>query len=125
MHPPNAIVSTSAAVIPDSQLVVDEVARGEGLSLAQLAKRLPAARGGGSATGSALWRWAIHGKRAPDGRTVRLGICRIGCRTISTEGALRRFLLDLQPPPAAAEPPPGLQTGRQATRARRQSGGAM
>ena len=71
-------VSLQASQVSDSELVVEEVARGEGLSLAQLAKRLPAARGGGTATASALWRWAIQGKRSPDGRTVKLGVCRIG-----------------------------------------------
>lgn len=108
-------VSPASSQVTDSPIVLDEVVtHRQGKTLAQLAKHLPATRGGGTASASCLWRWATAGKTTPDGRLVKLEVVRLGCRLISTPQALKRFLLALQPRPVVAftpgSPPQGEPT---------------
>jgi hypothetical protein len=39
-----------------------------------------------------LWRWARRGVALRGGGRVHLEVCRAGCRTLTSEQALRRFL---------------------------------
>ncbi len=78
-----------------------EIAAGDGLSLAQAARRLPG-RGGKGTAPTTLFRWAASGVRAPDGRLVKLEACRIGRRMVTTAGAVARFLSATNDDPAAA-----------------------
>jgi hypothetical protein len=101
----NPTIEQAPAV--DSPEVVREIVAGEGLSLSQAARLLPHGRGDAPTSPSALWRWARHGVRGPDGSNVRLEVARVGCRTFTSRSALARFLSRLNPTQPAPTPASG------------------
>jgi hypothetical protein len=78
--------------------VFEEIARGEGQTLHQLAKLFPPARRGRPVSLSCILRWVLDGTRTPDGRTVRLEAARCSGRWLSTPAAIQRFLAAQTPP---------------------------
>lgn len=85
--------------------VIAEVLAGDGLSLAEAARLVPAFRPGKPTHASTVWRWAAKGVRLPDGQLVKLEVVRLGGRQMTTRGALARFI-GAQTPPADADPGP-------------------
>lgn len=85
----------------------DEVARGEGLSFAGAAALFPPLREGRPVHPSFIGRWAWHGVKTDDGRTVKLEAVRCGVRWLTARAAVARFIRDQQAPaevvPAAAD----------------------
>lgn len=67
------------------------------ISLAQAAKVFPPARSGRPVSASCLWRWAKEGVRIPSGRRVHLEALLIVSRFVTSEQAVRRFILAIQP----------------------------
>lgn len=67
------------------------------ISLAQAAKLFPPGRGGGPVSPSCLWRWTKEGVRIPDGRRIHLEALRIVSRFVTSEQAVRRFIVAIQP----------------------------
>jgi hypothetical protein len=100
-----------------------QVAQGQGLALAQAAKRLPPSRSGRPVSADTIARWIQVGLRAPDGRRVRLHAVRLGGRWVVTEDAIKEFLeqLTLTRPEAeeAVAPAPGPPSARAARPGRR------
>jgi hypothetical protein len=94
-----------------TDVLLREVMAGHARSLAQVAKLVPAGRGGRPTSPTTVWRWSRAGVKTADGRTVRLETMRIGGRYVTTEQALRRFLAAQQDAPATPA-----QTAPQATR---------
>jgi hypothetical protein len=90
----------------DSPSVLSEIVAGQGIALSAAARRLPPTRQGRPVATTTLWRWACHGARSPDGRLVKLEIARAGCRWLTSESALLRFLAALQPLAAGTEAAP-------------------
>ena len=92
----------------DTSPVMTEVLGGQGKSLAQALRGVPAARGADRLSPSTGSRWASQGVRLPDGRRVKLEAVRIGSRLLTTDAAVARFLAALNGDPpattAAAEP---------------------
>jgi hypothetical protein len=90
--------------------VIDESLGGDGLSLAEAARLVPAFRPGKPTNASTVWRWSAKGVRLPDGRRTRLETCRIGGRKMTSRAALGRFiqaqtrLADMEPSPVSAPP---------------------
>ncbi len=84
--------------------LLQEIEAGEGLTLAQAAKRLPCTRLGKPVTIGCVWRWVLDGARLPDGQRVRLEACRLAGKWITSPGAIRRFIL-AQTPDVTAERP--------------------
>lgn len=80
-----------------SDLLLDEIDKGEGETLAQLAKRVPRTRQGKPVTLSCILRWVLDGARGPDGRRIKLEAVRLAGRWVSSPGALRRFILEQTP----------------------------
>jgi hypothetical protein len=85
------------------------------LSLAQVANRLPPNRGDRPVSLSCVLRWILSGVRTPHGR-IRLEGIRLGCRWLTSEEALARFVA-AQTPEFADRP----QLPRTATSRRRAS----
>lgn len=82
------------------------------LTLSQAAARYPGHRGAERLHPATLTRWILKGARAVDGRRVKLEAVRLGCRWLTSEGALRRFA-DALGVPAADDAPAGTPTARQ------------
>jgi hypothetical protein len=86
--------------------VVREVVAGLGLTFAQAARTIPPGRRGKTTAPSTFWRWAKKGVLVA-GRAVKLEVCRVGCRWMTSRPALERFFAALsQLDGAAAEAPP-------------------
>ncbi len=85
--------------------VIAEVLAGDGLSLAEAARVVPAFRPGKPTHAATLWRWAAKGVRLDNGTIVRLETCRIGGRQMTSRAALGRFIA-AQTPPADTDPKP-------------------
>jgi hypothetical protein len=74
-----------------SDQLLDEIARGLGVTLNQVRPILPSARKGKPATRSRLVRWILDGVTAPDGRRVRLEAVRLAGKWVTTPQAIARF----------------------------------
>lgn len=57
--------------------LLEEIAAGEGLTLAQLARLMPSSRKGRPVSLSCMVRWVIDGIKLPTGDRVRLEACRL------------------------------------------------
>ena len=66
------------------------------ISLSQAANLFPPARLGRPVTGSCVWRWFKEGVRTTDGRRIHLETLRIVSRYVTSEAAVRRFILAQQ-----------------------------
>lgn len=79
------------------------------LTLHDAAQLLPSNRVGKRVNFSTIWRWALKGIRAIDGRLVKLEAARVGGRWLTSKEAIERFSEALTPtnddaqirPPAA------------------------
>lgn len=78
-----------------TDILTAEIAAGGGLSLAQAARLIPPTRGGRPTHSSCVYRWCTAGTIGTDGQRHRLEAARCGCRTLTTDGALRRYLAAL------------------------------
>lgn len=91
------------------------------ISLSQAAKLFPPARRGRPVSASCVWRWFKEGVRTTDGRRVHLEALRVVNRYVTSENAVRRFILAQQPGSTMGVPagpmPPGLRTPGQRARA--------
>src|SRR5207248_1081375 len=85
---PRGTIMKSATNSP----VIAEILAGDGLSLAEAARVVPAFRSGKPTHTATLWRWAAKGVRLRDGTVVRLETCRIGGRQMTSRAALGRFI---------------------------------
>jgi hypothetical protein len=99
-----------------NELLLEEIDRGEGMPLSQLAQRVPRVRLGKPVSLSCVLRWVLDGAKVQgqNGRRVKLEAVRLGGKWISTPGALRRFILAQTP---GDQPPPTMRTAGQRTRA--------
>jgi hypothetical protein len=100
---------------PDDAIpqVLTEIQAGDGLSLSAAGHLYPAHRGSGTIAPSTVWRWARKGAKSADGRVIRLEVCRIGGRWLTSRGALVRFVNALShtgDSPATATSPPATRT---------------
>jgi hypothetical protein len=85
------------------------------LGLKDAAKLVPSARQGRPVSFACLWRWVLHGAKAPDGERVRLEAVRLGGRWVTSREALQRFAERLTPQAQDQPAPP--RTPRQRRRA--------
>jgi hypothetical protein len=76
------------------------------ISLCQAAKLFPPARRGRPVSASCVWRWFREGVRATDGRRIHLETLRVVNRYVTSEEAVRRFILAQQPESGACSPEP-------------------
>ena len=83
--------------LPDRDQLYQEIAAGNGLGLAEAARRLPPSRRGQPVSTATMTRWIVRGLIGPDGKQVYLAAARAGGRWVTTEAALRRFLAALTP----------------------------
>ena len=74
------------------------------LTLHDAAQLLPSNRVGKRVNFATVWRWALKGIRAIDGRLVRLEASRVGGRWLTSREALERFAAALTPSADAAPP---------------------
>jgi hypothetical protein len=119
-------VADAVSSDPPVPQVLSEIQAGDGLSLSAAGRLFPAHRGNGTVDPSTVWRWARKGSKAPDGRLVRLEVCRVGGRWLTSRSALARFISALsaaagsasnQPtPPAARTPTTRRKSSEHATR---------
>ena len=65
------------------------------ISFAKAARRLPKVRGEKHLAPSTLYRWAMKGRRARDGKIIRLQTIRIGGTNCTSMEALERFFARL------------------------------
>jgi hypothetical protein len=75
-----------------SDLLADEIARGQGLPLAKAAKRFPPYRQGKEVTLSCLVRWVTSGVITPDGSRIKLEAARCAGRWLTSERAIADFV---------------------------------
>jgi hypothetical protein len=91
------------------------------ISLRQAASLFPPARQSQPVSASCVWRWFKQGVRTADGRRVHLEVLRVVNRYVTSEPAVRRFILAQQPGSAAgvpaAPPQPGPRTPGQRAKA--------
>ncbi|MSR55154.1 MAG: DUF1580 domain-containing protein [Gemmataceae bacterium] len=66
------------------------------LSLSQAAKLIPSARNGRPVSASCLWRWFKEGVLTPEGHRIHLETLRVVNRFVTSEPAVRRFILAQQ-----------------------------
>jgi hypothetical protein len=92
-----------------SDILLEEIERGEGETLSSIARRVPKTRRNRPVSMSCVFRWVLNGTRGPNGERVRLEAVRLAGKWISSPGALRRFIL-AQTPRLDSEPPPASQT---------------
>jgi len=71
--------------------------REQWISLSQAAKLFPPARRGRPVSASCVWRWFKEGVRTQGGRRVHLEALRVVNRYVTSEQAVRRFILAQQP----------------------------
>lgn len=76
------------------------------ISLSQAAMLFPPARRGRPVSASCVWRWFKEGVRTADGRRVHLEALRVVNRYVTSQEAVRRFILAQQPGSAAGTPEP-------------------
>jgi hypothetical protein len=102
--------------------IFEEIARGQGQTLNQLARLFPPARRGKPVSLSCILRWVINGIRLPDGSVVRLEAARCSGRWLSSPAAIQRFLAAQTPslPPVGTPPRTPRQRSRADERARRE-----
>jgi Protein of unknown function (DUF1580) len=81
-----------------------QLVRESWISLSQAAKLFPPARRGRPVSASCVWRWFKEGVRTADGRRVHLEALRVVNRYVTSEEAVRRFILAQQPGSAAGSP---------------------
>jgi hypothetical protein len=74
--------------VADCPTVAAEILAGDGLTLAQAARRLPGRQG--KLSPSTFFLWATTGVLV-NGQRVRLEVARIGCRWLTSQQALARF----------------------------------
>lgn len=104
--------------MPD--LLLQEIAAGEGLTLNQLARLMPSSRRGKPVSLSCMVRWVVDGVKLPTGDRVRLEACRLGGRWLSSLAALQRFITAQTPQPGQPPlPRPDRQRNAAAARAAR------
>lgn len=82
-----------------SQQLLQEISAGHGLSLTQLARRLPSSRRGRPVSLSCVLRWILDGARDNSGQRIRLEAARLAGKWISTPQALARFMAAQTPAP--------------------------
>ena len=68
------------------------------ITLSQAASRYPGHRGARRLHPATLTRWILRGVLALDGGRIRLEAIRVGCRWLTSEGALARFATALGTP---------------------------
>ena len=88
-------------------LLTGEIAKGDGIGVADAAGRFPPARSGRPCHPATVTRWIIKGSRSGDGRVVRLEGKRVGGRWVTSEKAIGRFIDRLQAPADATDVPVG------------------
>jgi hypothetical protein len=89
---------------PDFMLV-----RERWISLSQAAKLFPPARRGRPVSASCVWRWFREGVRTADGRRVHLEALRVVNRYVTSDEAVRRFILAQQPGSLAGTSEPAVR----------------
>ena len=67
------------------------------LTLHDAARLLPSNRAGKRVNFSTIWRWALKGVHATDGRLVKLEAARVGGRWLTSKEAIERFSAALTP----------------------------
>jgi len=72
--------------------ILEEIVAGEGITLSQAASILPAHRGGGRTSPSAIWRAIKTGCKSPTGEIVKLAAARFGSRYLTSRGAIQRYM---------------------------------
>lgn len=92
--------------------ILSEVEAGEGISLSQAAKQIPGPTGKGLDP-STCFRWTTTGARSATGERVKLEALRVGGRILTTQAAVRRFLLALTHGTTAPTPAPRSPATRQ------------
>lgn len=75
------------------------------LTIADVCKRIPAARGARRLAPSTVTRWILQGSRARDGRRIRLLAIRAGSRWLIRPGDLDAFFASLAADPDVPPPP--------------------
>jgi len=96
-----------------SDLLLEELAAGEGESLTRAARRFPSTRRSRPVTIGCLLRWVTPGVRLPSGDRVRLEAARCSGRWLTTPGAIRRFIAAQTPDLSSTPPVPRTATRRQ------------
>jgi hypothetical protein len=87
----------------DNPDVITEVVAGQGITLSQAARIIPPYESGRRLNPATVWRWSRGGVKLADGTRVRLEVCRVGCRWLTSRAAVARFLAAQNAP--AASPP--------------------
>lgn len=80
-----------------SEMFLQEISRGEGLSLREICKIIPSSRSRKPATLSRILRWILIGCGGPNGKRIRLEALKSPSGWISTPAAVTRFFLKLTP----------------------------
>jgi hypothetical protein len=74
------------------------------LSLPAAARLFPGHRGGAAVNPSTVFRWVTKGVRVAGGQLVRLEAVRVGCRWLTSRGAVSRFVAHLTATTPAGAP---------------------
>ena len=72
--------------------LLEELAAGQGIGMAEAASALPAGRSGKTVCRACVWRWATRGIHLANGRVLKLESARVGNRPITSRAAIRRFI---------------------------------
>jgi hypothetical protein len=92
-----------------TEKLLDEINAGEGLTLAQLAKRCPRTRKNRPVSLGCVLRWVLDGAAGPDGNKVKLEAARLAGKWVTTARAFARFVAGQTP---TAEPEPFRTTAK-------------
>jgi hypothetical protein len=78
------------------------------IGVAEVARQFPASRGSGRVHPQTIVRWIQKGVRAANGERIKLEAIRVGYRWMTSEAALKRFLMAstvIEPETAALRTP--------------------
>jgi len=100
--------------------IISEIVDGNGLSMSEAGKRIPALRGDRRTNPATVWRWVCRGHRLSDGSIIKLEAAKLAGRWLTSRAALARFLerVTAASTPESSNPIPIPKPTRSVTRRR-------
>jgi hypothetical protein len=101
--------------------IISEIVEGNGLSMSDAGRIVPALRGNRRTNPATIWRWVCRGHRLPDGSVIKLEAAKLAGRWLTSRAALARFLerVTAASTPVPPSDPKPVATPRSETRRRK------
>jgi len=97
----------------NDDLIYQEIADGQGITLSKAARRFPSNRNDRPVTLSCLLRWVLDGVLNTNGERIKLEAARCAGRWLTTPAAIQRFIARQTPDTSGSSTPPRSPSARQ------------